>query len=79
MYLFLNSEESTGQESFKKLFSFLSPDKEKEKREKGSFFILIGCMVFLPSILDVIRLSMSTMFLLIQLDSEIFYLQNAFL
>ena len=47
--------------------------------EEGLLFILIDCLIFLSPFLDVTRMSMSKISFLIQLDSGILYLQNAFL
>ena len=47
--------------------------------ERGSFFRLIDCMIFLPLFLDIIRMSVATVSFLAQLDFRILYPQNAFL
>ena len=41
--------------------------------------ILMDCMIFLSSYLGVTRMTMSTVFFLLHLDSAILYLQNVFL
>ena len=47
--------------------------------EGGLLVILIDCMIFLWPFLDVTRMSMSTVSSLAQLESGIFWLENAFL
>ena len=47
--------------------------------EAGLLIILIDCMIFLSPFLDVTRISMSTVSFLIQLNSGILCLWNAFL
>ena len=47
--------------------------------EEGLLVILIDCLIFLSPFLDVTRMSMSKISFLIQLDSGILYLSNAFL
>ena len=47
--------------------------------EGGLLVTLIDCMIFLPLLLDVTRISMSTVSFVAQLDSEILCLYNAFL
>ena len=47
--------------------------------EGGLLAILIDCMIFLSPFQDVTRMSMSTVFFLVQLDSGVLCLYNAFL
>ena len=47
--------------------------------QRGLLIILIDCMIFLSSFLDVTRMAMSTVSFLAQLGSGIFWLQNAVL
>ena len=61
------------------LAAFLEPLAYRLILKGGLLIILIYCMIFLSSLLDVTRMSMSTVSFLAQLDSGILYLQNAFL